>query len=32
MSAANCFIVLAADQGSVEPGDPVTVEPFHGLL
>jgi len=32
MSAANCFIVLAAEQGSVKPGDPVTVEPFHGLL
>jgi molybdopterin molybdotransferase len=32
LSAANCFIVLAADQGSVKPGDPVTVEPFHGLL
>jgi len=32
MSTANCFIVLAADQGSVKPGDPVTVEPFHGLL
>jgi molybdopterin molybdotransferase len=32
MSAANCFIVLAADQDSVKPGDPVTVEPFRGLL
>lgn len=32
MSAANCFIVLAAEQGSVTPGDPVTVEPFEGLL
>jgi len=32
MSAANCFIVLAAEQGSVKPGDPVTVEPFRGLL
>lgn len=32
MSAANCFIVLAADQGSVEPGDLVTVEQFDGLL
>ena len=32
MSSANCFIVLAADQGSVEPGDTVTVEAFDGLL
>jgi len=32
MSAANCFIVLAADQGSVAVGDPVTVEPFEGLF
>ena len=28
MSAANCFIVLPADQGDVEPGDWVSVEPF----
>ncbi|HHH44971.1 MAG TPA: molybdopterin molybdenumtransferase MoeA [Gammaproteobacteria bacterium] len=32
MSAANCFIVLAADQGSIAAGDPVTVEPFEGLF
>ena len=28
MSAANCFIVLPADQGDVAPGDWVSVEPF----
>ena len=32
MSTANCFIMLAAEQGSVEPGDTVTVEPFDALL
>lgn len=31
MSAANCFIVLPADSATVEPGDPVWVEPFEGL-
>lgn len=28
MSAADCFIVLAADSGDVATGTPVTVEPF----
>lgn len=32
MSAANCFIILPADSTSVEPGDPVWVEPFEGLV
>lgn len=32
MSEANCFIVLAHDQGNVAPGDWVDVEIFDGLL
>lgn len=28
MSAANCFIDLAPDQGDIEAGDPVRVQPF----
>lgn len=32
MSVSNCFIVLDAEQGSVEAGDWVTVEPFAGLI
>lgn len=32
MSEANCFVVLAHDQGSVEPGDPVDVMVFAGLV
>ena len=28
MSEGNCFIVLSAQQGSVEPGDAVSVQPF----
>lgn len=32
MSQANCFIVLPADWGDVEPGTPVEVQPFDGLL
>ncbi|MDH5326437.1 MAG: molybdopterin molybdotransferase MoeA [Gammaproteobacteria bacterium] len=32
MSRANCFIVLPQSQGTVEPGDPVDVEPFEGLV
>jgi len=32
MSAADCFIVLPPEQGAVEPGDLVEVEPFHGLV
>ncbi|MEJ2435148.1 MAG: molybdopterin molybdotransferase MoeA, partial [Pseudolabrys sp.] len=32
MSRANCFIVLPRDWGNVEPGTPVEVQPFEGLL
>ncbi|MCP4701266.1 MAG: molybdopterin molybdenumtransferase MoeA, partial [Gammaproteobacteria bacterium] len=32
MSKANCFIVLPKEQGSVEPGSIVEVEPFAGLI
>ncbi len=32
MSQANCLIVIDADIGSVQPGDKVGVQPFHGLL
>jgi len=32
MSAANCLIVIDAAVGGVEPGDVVSVQPFHGLL
>lgn len=32
MSQANCFIVLPADWGDVEPGTVVEVEPFEGLI
>ncbi|MGD8976698.1 MAG: molybdopterin molybdotransferase MoeA [Gammaproteobacteria bacterium] len=32
MAEANCFIVLAADQGPVEAGSEVTVQPFPGLI
>jgi molybdopterin molybdotransferase len=32
MSRANCFIVLAEDDGDVHPGDPVRVQPFAGLI
>ncbi|MEH6469790.1 MAG: bifunctional molybdopterin-guanine dinucleotide biosynthesis adaptor protein MobB/molybdopterin molybdotransferase MoeA [Halopseudomonas sp.] len=32
MSQANCLIVLGDDQGDVEVGDRVTVQPFEGLL
>ncbi|MDD3449055.1 MAG: bifunctional molybdopterin-guanine dinucleotide biosynthesis adaptor protein MobB/molybdopterin molybdotransferase MoeA [Gammaproteobacteria bacterium] len=32
MSEANCFVVLGHDQGRVEPGDPVEVQPFLGLI
>ncbi|MCC7412978.1 MAG: molybdopterin molybdenumtransferase MoeA [Gammaproteobacteria bacterium] len=32
MSDGNCFIVLPMDSGDVEPGTPVDVQPFHGLL
>ncbi|MDH3688448.1 MAG: molybdopterin-binding protein [Gammaproteobacteria bacterium] len=32
MSAANCFIVLPHEQGDVEPGMEVEVQPFAGLI
>ncbi len=32
MSRANCFIVLPADWGDVEPGTEVEVQPFFGLV
>ena len=32
MAEANCFIVLAEDQGSVAAGDWVEVQPFQGAL
>ena len=32
MSDANCFIVLPHDGESVEPGQWVDVQPFHGLV
>lgn len=32
MSQANCFILLPVDATTVEPGDLVDVQPFHGLV
>jgi len=32
MSQANCFIILAHDDGPVHKGDIVTVEPFDGFI
>ncbi len=32
MSQANCFIVLDKDQGSIESGKTVKIQPFYGLL
>jgi len=32
MAEANCFIVLEHERGSVEPGDLVQVQLFHGLV
>ena len=32
MSQANCLIVIDAEIESVNPGDRVSVQPFHGLL
>jgi molybdopterin molybdotransferase len=32
MSEANCFIVLPLEQGDVEPGTEVDVQPFAGLI
>ena len=31
MSRANCFIVLGDQQGEVNPGDIVTIQPFASL-
>jgi len=32
MSEANCFIVLEHERGSVNPGDPVSVQLMEGLV
>ncbi len=32
MSQANCFMVIPAESGSIEPGELVDVQPFEGLL
>ena len=32
MSEANCFIILPLEQGDVEPGTEVEVQPFAGLV
>ena len=32
MSLANCFILLSEEQGNVEPGDLVAVQPFWGVM
>jgi molybdopterin molybdotransferase len=32
MSEANCFIILSLEQGDVEPGTEVEVQPFAGLV
>jgi molybdopterin molybdotransferase len=32
MSEANCFIILSLEQGEVEPGSDVEVQPFAGLV
>jgi len=32
MSLANCFVVLPDEAGNVEPGMPVMVQPFFGLM
>jgi molybdopterin molybdotransferase len=32
MSEANCFLVLEHERGAIAAGDPVTVQPFEGLL
>jgi molybdopterin molybdotransferase len=32
MSDANCFIILSLEQGDVEPGTEVEVQPFAGLV
>jgi len=32
MSEANCFLVLEHERGAIGAGDPVTVQPFEGLI
>jgi molybdopterin molybdotransferase len=32
MAAANCYIRLEAERGSVAPGEVVTVIPFDGFI
>lgn len=32
MALSNCFVILPHAGGAVEPGDPVTVQPFSGLV
>ena len=32
MSEANCFLVLEHERGAIAAGDPVTVQPFEGLV
>lgn len=32
MSNANCLIVIEADRDTVNPGESVRIQPFHGLL
>jgi molybdopterin molybdotransferase len=32
MSEANCFVVLEHERGAIQAGDPVTVQPFEGLV
>jgi molybdopterin biosynthesis enzyme len=32
MSAANCFVVLPEAAEAIEPGMPVEVQPFFGLV
>ncbi len=32
MSEANCMVILAHDEGDIQPGHPVTVIPFQGLI
>ena len=32
MSEANCIIVVEHERGNVEPGEPVDVQPFEGLI
>ena len=32
MSEANCFIILPLEQGDLEPGTEVEVQPFVGIV